>query len=733
MESEISNKAITSTTLEDNAPTDLMAHHMALTTMSDGLLEKNVEDNNMKLEVLDEFKITEIKPVAWKSVCGLLALGLIQVIASAVLAVFSLDSGALLVFNLATEGINDIIYAVKEGIINRNIDWATFLIQKVLSLSISVMFAGVLALKDVVNTCKSGFKNNYSEITKEGFQLVGKKVVMELSKGIAKETISEIATHGLKKTVMPTLRFKLLERPIHNAIMNNKCVEALLLKDLKNKSTKYANFIKASAFELLDTSNQNKITDIGLKISIAIADSKGFIGTRKITQALFAVNEVSTFLPSFLNDLKIRIEAKAKQDVILGEHEECQAFTSVLNPNAPIETNNDQIEPVEIKKEEIEMYVSRLCDVLIKGFGYKFMSKVIHPVIQVGVGYSMDKITSKIEGPLHTDIENYRAMKRQLHYQSHGYNEFINHTNFDDSDPKTQKAIQIINDSELGGKVGLYEMGAICKETKRPIEVYNDRGGLQFTIAGNKNVTPIKVQYHKDIQHYTMLGGKEPVTLGKEPNMCLYNVISEQCGTDPDALKAATVARMKKNIVEFSKQSADITRLEKNDPMRLCPGGAKYDGVNANDAARILDNSDGNFCVYPPGNYRGPPPPGHPRGHAVNPGANNSVEQYSMHGDKSAFNSIDIQNYACHKALTHSRTQDAMNSLNQGSYREVLTLTTRELDLGDEWSKASKWSEGRRVYDFDYTNMQLVIGHHNGSYKDPTADVFITSFYPRYR
>ncbi|CAG9116150.1 unnamed protein product [Plutella xylostella] len=764
---------------ERNVKIELMALSDCLPENDMELYTEEIEEHK-KNGFIGGFKITEIKPIDWLAVFGLLVLGLGQLIAGAALAVYTLGSGATLAMNLITEGISDIITAVKDGIINRDFSWASWAIQKAISITISVVCAGMSAIKDVASTCASGAKmvgqKVVNETVKGGFKLVAKKVAVELSKGIAKEIVGQLADYGIEKTLMPQIQSKLIEMiegPLREALINNEYIKAMLEKDMANKNSKYEDFIKKTAFNLLDTTCKSKLLNIASQIGTGIADNKikGFSAARKVTEALLAVDELVTLVPDLVNKLNEKVEAKAKKDKLMEQKSENskndvkensenpsseQTKTETENQQTTHTQNESDIEmeedinlkqdpQVQVEAVKREINPSILHKYLVKSVSSKMLAtikgKMINPVVQAGVNYGMDKITSGLDATLNHDIENYKALKRNIHYQNKGYTKpsisKSDTSNIDESDPKIKKAKQIIEDAEAGGKSGLNEMGAISDETNRPIEVYDEKGRLKFTIGDTKTGKPMKVQYHKDAEHYTMLGGKEPKSKGKGDNMCLYNVISEQCGKDPNSLKKGSLDRMRTNIVEFSKQSADIARLEMYDGLKLCMGGAKTydDTLTAEEAGRIIDESHGAEAEINPKYAKRKCPPGHPRGHVVNPDGKVGVHEYSKQikgkkdNVKCAFNSIEIQNKVAKKVLSHPRTKAAIDQLND-TYRQELVLTREELNLELTESKSSKWINGEKDHDFEFSEIKIVLGNKKGKRGDKDADVLITSLFP---
>lgn len=88
----------------------------------------------------------------------MMAIALGQLIAGAALAVFTLGAGASIGLGLILEGVSDLITAIKDGIFGDGINWAAWAIQKVISLAVSIIFAGLGAIKDIAKTTVNAAK-----------------------------------------------------------------------------------------------------------------------------------------------------------------------------------------------------------------------------------------------------------------------------------------------------------------------------------------------------------------------------------------------------------------------------------------------------------------------------------------------------------------------------------------------------------------------------------------------
>jgi hypothetical protein len=78
-------------------------------------------------------------------VIGVLALGIGQALLGGALCVFTLGAGSTFGMTFLTEGISDIVTAIKDGIINRTFSWVEYGIQKAISYVASILCMGKLS------------------------------------------------------------------------------------------------------------------------------------------------------------------------------------------------------------------------------------------------------------------------------------------------------------------------------------------------------------------------------------------------------------------------------------------------------------------------------------------------------------------------------------------------------------------------------------------------------------
>eukprot|EP00392_Amoebophrya_sp_AT5.2_P019007 g19694.t1 len=154
-------------------------------------------------------------PIDLAALFTMLFLGLAQIVAGALLTVLSVGAAAQFGQGLLAEGISDLVTCVKDVIINRNFDWASWGISKAVSLAISIVTAGAGAIKEMAKIAAG--------VVKGSIEITG-KVVLESAKmvGIAalKETGKQIGNH-LTNAFVTEKATQAIGRAIENSIRKN--------------------------------------------------------------------------------------------------------------------------------------------------------------------------------------------------------------------------------------------------------------------------------------------------------------------------------------------------------------------------------------------------------------------------------------------------------------------------------------------------------------------------------
>ncbi|XP_041981768.1 uncharacterized protein LOC121735157 [Aricia agestis] len=574
---------------------------------------------------LDGFKVTEIKPIDWYAVTGLLFIGLGQLIIGAALTVFTLGAGATIGMGLIGEGVSDIITAVKDGIFNRDFDWATWALMKAISIAVTVCCAGLKAIKDVAKTAYAGAKNVVTsgvkcvtQTTKEGWVFVAKKIGLDLAKGVAKEIVTDLVAYSIDKTILPMIEEILIDKvrePIQEALLNNSKVAKMLQFDVKNGNHNFENEIRSIAQKLLTPKEYSKLRTIAMTIVTQVEDKKGLTISRQVCTGLEGMYELATFTSNFIskllneiNSIKVDLEADKNDVAHINKTQSEETAIEVYHHNNEFKDSENYIDlskahqaeeqiKLDKKPQSTSNLSSEIAGMVSSNMIQILKGKIVTPVVQMGANYTIDQLSSNVSRCLDGEIENYRSMKNIINSQ----NKLSKNKN--NSKPALSKQEEktvdkIIDDLNKGGPAGLIHLGAISTVTDHPIEVYDEKGRHKYTIGDDKKSKPIQIQYNapedgSDVGHFTLKGQREPSRKSDADNMCLFNVIAEQTGKNPNDLKNETLNVMKNNKVEIAKQVKHMHRLQMYDRSRLLEGGAQYNGKRPKDAKHFIRNSCG--------------------------------------------------------------------------------------------------------------------------------------------
>ncbi|KAM0728122.1 hypothetical protein ACS0PU_005591 [Formica fusca] len=303
---------------------------------------------------------------------------------------------------------------------------------------------------------------------------------------------------------------------------------------------------------------------------------------------------------------------------------------------------------------------------------------------------------------------------------------YFNRINKDKID-RIKRAKDIIQDLECHGPAGLIHICVLSNIIGKPIQIWNPNGSLNRIIGNGKTGRPIDIEYHvidsEQIGHWTLKYGKDPDNISIDLNSCLFSVIGSQIERDPSELRKWTVLRLKSKFRKLVNLINEILRLQKNGEIILMIGGARYCGTSPKHARIILDNSQGHKC-------HGYLNPGHPRGHAFHP-SGFSIVDYSLTGVKTGFPTRADQDYVTHLALRTQKAQKAMDDLNNGAITASITVTPNELGNSRNLPRVIRYYNKEELTGGDMQDVILILRHHEGQYKNPDADVFVQTCYPR--
>ncbi|CAF4292542.1 unnamed protein product [Rotaria sp. Silwood2] len=580
---------------------------------------------------LGSFNVKEVKPICWWSVIAVLVMGLIQIVGGEALAVLSLGAASNLGMGFISEGVGDLIVAIKDGIINKDFDWTSYGIQKAISFTVSLVCAGLGAIKDAAKTIASAAKQIgtivakiATQSAKEGWKLAAKAIGVELAKGVGKELVTQLVDYGVDKCLIPDIHEEIrkrIEGPIQDALVNNKQVENMLRLDGNNRNRYYESLIKQKAMQLLEPQNdpEHALWSIAKGIAMGIATSKikGLSAILKTAEALQALQELSEFVPKFIERLDKTIEKIARdcninrqlkdldkestkimdnqnKDKFCKTEEELREYSTAdyiqdQSDDINLNVNEKQEEQVELDKtsKSPEVLRQQLAESVSMRMSNIIQSKLVTPITNAGIDFTVKKLTSSIDKSIQKQIGDRQAERRiAIAQDGDKFNRIGSEFKHGIDDPKAvKKADEMIDDLKKGGEASLPHLGSLSDATGRRIKVLDEKGRVIRIIGDDKGGEPIEVQYHKPSSdnsqgHWSLPGGVEPAVNNSGKNNCLFNVVAQQTGKDPNQLRMDTVERMSNNKALLANQAYDIVRLEQNKKYALTMGGVRSRGQN---------------------------------------------------------------------------------------------------------------------------------------------------------
>jgi len=562
------------------------------------------EDEDVKLykEEIEEyknngfkgsFKVTEIVPIDWWSVIGLGLIGLGQLVGGAALIVFTLGAGTSIGMGLISEGVSDLITSVKDGIINRDFSWESWGIQKAISMTVSLVCAGMGAIKDAAKTAmagvklgveaaKTGVKTVATTTLKAGWKIAAKAVGTSIAKGVTKELMTELANYGIKQLVMPEIEKSLresIEPKIQEALLANPNVKKMLELDSKNRNKFYQSKIKEIAMRLIhdeDSSIRKQILGYAKQFAEGVISGKAGSSSNKYVKIFAhagtaagmvkAVAELVTFVPEFTVELDKKINALADESGINKDGKEAEgtkaniATQQKFQPTQPsfdadtessiearIGKQQNTQQQATYQDQDTVNYTPEEIITLLSGFVANNMSHIIEsrilkPATNMAASWGVDRLSKGLDRSVQEEIGNYQAERRIQFTQDVNISRIPKKLQKRAKDPQAlSKALDIKEQLSAGGEVGLMHMGAISDSINKPIKVFDEKGKLVKIIGKEKGGTPVEVRYEKPNKqnlngHYTLnqkgTDGKYKQALVSGNNNCLLDVVAAQVPKD---------------------------------------------------------------------------------------------------------------------------------------------------------------------------------------------------------
>ena len=274
------------------------------------------------------FTIKEKEPKKWWSIIAVTLIGLAQLTAGVFITVCTLGTGMSLGKALISEGVSDLITAVKAGI-QGGFSWAEWGLQKAISLAVSLISAGWDSIKKGCKAIKGTVQNVgrvAAEMGKKGIKVAMQRVGVELGKGIAKECVSALVNYGTDQLLMKDIEKEIEKKvttKVTQALKQNQWVQRALALDVKNKNNYWQNFLLQEGMALLAVKKQDKVLYALKEVAKGVASNK-IVGAKAVIQGAAmakALHEVMTLTDDFLTDFHKKIERDYKREIQQAEEE----------------------------------------------------------------------------------------------------------------------------------------------------------------------------------------------------------------------------------------------------------------------------------------------------------------------------------------------------------------------------------------------------------------------------
>lgn len=549
--------------------------------------------------MIGNFQISELQPIPWTQLSFMAFIGLVQITTGALLDVFTLGLGSLIGNALIFDGISDIFYAIQNGIVNRNINWKSWSIQKGISFTTALCLSGLSGIVDVLKTSQAGLKkltqSFITEFSENGFQLALKNISLKIAKGISKEMASYLINETVDKTILSEIEDLLISRfqpTIYEALDSNPNVKRLLAIDVYNRNNVFQNIILKEALKILCQNKEKNgldVTSLGMTFASLFSDAraKGLKKPLEFVKNIITTGETMLKLLTFEQKFLMNLDDSISK-IVKNKNNEIKKIevdmTARDAPNIDIsdQQNNNDIDLSKLKQPEEQVQVQqgivstrKVCTVISEKFASSMTNiiknKIVMPITQSAVNISLEKAFANFEQKFHQETKVYKE-DRVANFILSG--DVENRVPFEIKEARAKdfeymenarsKAKQDIDKLRNGGEAGVLEMYALSEGINKKIIVYNKNGKISKVINDHLAGDPVKLEYHPAQNdtppHWTLLGGKEPsIQSGK--NNCLFNCVAVQTGQIPDNLRLKTVETMTQNINRYAIVMKEIEQV----------------------------------------------------------------------------------------------------------------------------------------------------------------------------
>ncbi|XP_056247408.1 uncharacterized protein LOC130178868 [Seriola aureovittata] len=554
---------------------DAIANKSPMFSLMEGADEDlQAEADNLYRQGLKYVFSVEEKPrFPWEAFL-VFCLGFLQIIAGALLTVFTFGALAQVGMGLITEGISDCIYGI-ESMVTGEFSWKSWAIDKAISIGVSLIGFGIgkliakgfkackLLIKQFGKHLKS-LPKFFSRQAKDGFSVVAKMNMKNAVKYTAKKMAEEVISYGLGKAEEELLKKILndikdkMQKEIVNDVKSNMekeplatLVDSIILSHLEDKQQlsdlvqeeKGKNKLLAIFKELSKTALQPFYADLSWQnklnstLSKVIKKAKSGVkgGKRLILTAIEAIH-----MGALATDAIITVHSLSDK-FFLNLQKDLNKFNQEKESEEKVKRNDLSDSETkmlkEFKQDLADTISALLADALVEVFHQKFSSHIVSHV----QGKVNDIIGDYVKKGLKTD----RTEEKLRAGQNNRYIAYMpRDLNSKDKLPgkHSQSHAEKIKNPMIGGSILDIRVLSETTGTKVIILTEDSHGKLKKMQELNPGTKPASqtvtlIYRPKSSQnpdgHYDVQINNKMVTVTSEGKGCLFHALAR--GMKPEA------------------------------------------------------------------------------------------------------------------------------------------------------------------------------------------------------
>ncbi|CAF0891538.1 unnamed protein product [Adineta ricciae] len=581
------------------------------------------------------FQLTTREPTPWLSIITVAMIGLAQAAAGAALIVFTSGAAANIGVMLLSEGAGDMILAIKSAVTGE-FNWKQYGIHKAISVTVTVATCGMAALKETGLAIRSGMKGasnviragkivgqqSIGQYNREGFKLLGMKMVETFAKQGTKEllitavdqTVLAALNEKINKEFSDAIREKIKNEVYGNQTIDQLCVladnseqviEGLARQILYNTRDEFVGVVKEIAVGILGQVTKGTST-IAIQVitggkclyDLLQCCNKFVVKLRneleKLKHRLTIDNSLKTNLEDINKEQLKEIMDSLKKNGYLSEDNsqvlkrlQSSIFRSKNNP-----INNDRIIKIcndvydrAMNKPQIELKKNLITKVLTDEVANYMTSRLnaelIKPVAHIAINIAVDKWSSEMErilaskkGTLTERIENRRNFNKIIQARDDAQNR--------SNEPIDPYIAELANSVENGASGDIMDIIAISDNLQCPIKVFRN-GTFDLTIGEEYRGKQLSVNFQEgergNIGHYTNMNSAVHTTSTGRYN-CLFDVLSAQTNMDSNELRQMKLNEAKKHPDRYQKMLRSRNSFRQDQKNNLIYIGGKENKIS---------------------------------------------------------------------------------------------------------------------------------------------------------